>query len=106
MIASDCVRCDCYSVRVDSRCLFFVSLWLRNYEPEATKKYSASLPRREELNRLKRELCHKFDLVDIRYTHLLCFPLTSGWKTSRKQERLIRLSNQFCCFQCYRSVQS
>uniref|UniRef100_A0A3Q2E9T9 T cell activation inhibitor, mitochondrial n=1 Tax=Cyprinodon variegatus TaxID=28743 RepID=A0A3Q2E9T9_CYPVA len=29
--------------------------WLRNSEPEATKKHNASLPRREELNRLKRE---------------------------------------------------
>ncbi len=47
---------------------FFVSLWLRNNEPEAAKKHSASVPRREELNRLKKELCDKFDLPDIRYT--------------------------------------
>uniref|UniRef100_A0A3Q4AUT2 T cell activation inhibitor, mitochondrial n=1 Tax=Mola mola TaxID=94237 RepID=A0A3Q4AUT2_MOLML len=39
--------------------------WLRNNEPEATKKHSASLPRREELNRLKKELCHRYDLADI-----------------------------------------
>lgn len=45
----------------------FVSLWLKNNEPEATKKHSASLARREELNRLKKELCQKFNLADIRY---------------------------------------
>ncbi|KAM6995586.1 T-cell activation inhibitor, mitochondrial [Tautogolabrus adspersus] len=44
-----------------------LSLWLRKNEPEATKKYSASLPRREELNRLKEELCHRFHLSDIRW---------------------------------------
>lgn len=44
-----------------------LSLWLRNNEPEAMKKHSASLPRREELDRLKKELCHKFDLADIRW---------------------------------------
>ncbi|XP_034729831.1 T-cell activation inhibitor, mitochondrial [Etheostoma cragini] len=42
-----------------------LSSWLRNNELEATKKYNASLPRREELNRLKKELCHNFDLADI-----------------------------------------
>lgn len=44
-----------------------LSLWLRKNEPEATKKYSASLPRREELSRLKEELCHRFHLSDIRW---------------------------------------
>ncbi|XP_008322077.1 T-cell activation inhibitor, mitochondrial isoform X2 [Cynoglossus semilaevis] len=44
-----------------------LSLWLRKIEPEATKKHIASLPRREELKRLTKELCHKFDLVDIRW---------------------------------------
>lgn len=59
-----------------SRCFVFVfvSLWLRNNEPEATKKHTASLPRREELIRLKKELCHKFDLADIRYIQLYCSP--------------------------------
>ncbi|KAI9520778.1 hypothetical protein NQZ68_013183 [Dissostichus eleginoides] len=42
-------------------------LWLRNNEPEATKKNTASLPRREELNRLKNELRRKLDLSDIRW---------------------------------------
>ncbi|KAM3614347.1 uncharacterized protein V6R79_013067 [Siganus canaliculatus] len=44
-----------------------LSMWLRNNEPVATKKHVASLPRREELDRLKKELCHKFDLADIRW---------------------------------------
>ncbi|XP_075320860.1 T-cell activation inhibitor, mitochondrial isoform X2 [Odontesthes bonariensis] len=44
-----------------------LNIWLRNNEPEATRKHTASLPRREELNRLKEELCHKFDLTDIRW---------------------------------------
>ncbi|KAF7650860.1 hypothetical protein LDENG_00119620 [Lucifuga dentata] len=42
-----------------------LSLWLRNNEPEAAKKHSASLPRREEMKRLKEELCQKFSLADI-----------------------------------------
>lgn len=42
------------------------SLWLRNNEAEATKKQDASLPRREELKRLKKELCQKFAVADIR----------------------------------------
>uniref|UniRef100_A0A673HIJ5 T-cell activation inhibitor, mitochondrial-like n=1 Tax=Sinocyclocheilus rhinocerous TaxID=307959 RepID=A0A673HIJ5_9TELE len=44
-----------------------LSLWLRNNEPEATKKQNASLPRREELKRLKRELIQKLGLLDIRW---------------------------------------
>ena len=55
----------------------FFSLWLRNNEPEATKKHNASLPRREELNRLKKELCHKFDLADIRYCTVSTLKLPS-----------------------------
>ncbi|XP_051574074.1 T-cell activation inhibitor, mitochondrial-like isoform X2 [Myxocyprinus asiaticus] len=43
------------------------SLWLRNNEPEATKKQNASLPRREEQKRLKRELIQKLGLLDIRW---------------------------------------
>lgn len=52
--------------QVKFKCFLFVSLWLRNNEPEATKKHKASLPRRDELSRLKTELCHMFDLEDIR----------------------------------------
>ncbi|XP_017333597.2 T-cell activation inhibitor, mitochondrial isoform X1 [Ictalurus punctatus] len=44
-----------------------LSLWLRNNEPEATKKQKASIPRRAELNRLKRELIEKLGLLDIRW---------------------------------------
>ncbi|KAK7886059.1 hypothetical protein WMY93_025680 [Mugilogobius chulae] len=44
-----------------------LSLWLRKHEPEATKKHKASLPRRDELQRLKTELCLKFSLTDIRW---------------------------------------
>lgn len=43
------------------------SLWLRKNEPEATKKQNASLPHREELKRLKRELIQKLGLLNIRY---------------------------------------
>lgn len=50
-----------------------LSVWLRNNEPEASKKHNASLPRREELKRLKRELCRRFNLTDIRYSRLYCF---------------------------------
>ncbi|XP_056142270.1 T-cell activation inhibitor, mitochondrial [Lampris incognitus] len=55
-----------------------LSLWLRNNESEATKKHNASLPRRDELKRLKKELCQKFALADIRWqrswgiTHRCC----------------------------------
>lgn len=55
-----------------------LSLWLRNHEKEATNKQNASVPRREELKRLKKELCQKFALEDIRWqrswgvTHRCC----------------------------------
>lgn len=44
-----------------------LSLWLRKNEPEATKKQNASLPHREELKRLKRELIQKLGLLNIRW---------------------------------------
>uniref|UniRef100_A0A6Q2XHY8 T cell activation inhibitor, mitochondrial n=1 Tax=Esox lucius TaxID=8010 RepID=A0A6Q2XHY8_ESOLU len=55
-----------------------LGLWLRNNEKDAVKKQKASLPRREELKRLKKELCQKFALEDIRWqrswgiTHRCC----------------------------------
>ncbi|XP_041708989.2 T-cell activation inhibitor, mitochondrial-like isoform X1 [Coregonus clupeaformis] len=55
-----------------------LSLWLRTNEKEAMKKQNASLPRRDELKRLKKELCQKFALEDIRWqrswgvTHRCC----------------------------------
>lgn len=47
-------------------CFNFISSWLRDNEAEATERYNTSLPRREDLDRLKKELCHDFDLADIR----------------------------------------
>ncbi|XP_062848300.1 T-cell activation inhibitor, mitochondrial [Trichomycterus rosablanca] len=44
-----------------------LSLWLRNNEPEASKKQNASIPRRAELDRLKRELIQRLGLLDIRW---------------------------------------
>nr|XP_046255272.1 T-cell activation inhibitor, mitochondrial isoform X2 [Scatophagus argus] len=61
-----------------------LSVWLRNNEPEATKKHIASLPRREELNRLKEELCHKFYLADIRWQR--------GWGLAHRCSQLQSLS--------------
>ncbi|XP_015254584.1 PREDICTED: T-cell activation inhibitor, mitochondrial [Cyprinodon variegatus] len=58
--------------------------WLRNSEPEATKKHNASLPRREELNRLKRELCENFHLSDIRWQR--------SWGVAHKCSQLQSLS--------------
>eukprot|EP00066_Takifugu_rubripes_P014195 XP_011603461.1 PREDICTED: T-cell activation inhibitor, mitochondrial isoform X2 [Takifugu rubripes] len=44
-----------------------LSSWVRDNEAEATERYNTSLPRREDLSRLKKELCHDFDLADIRW---------------------------------------
>ncbi|KAM9425256.1 T-cell activation inhibitor, mitochondrial isoform 2-T2 [Pholidichthys leucotaenia] len=66
-----------------------LSLWLRNNEPKATKKHAASLPRRNELNRLKKELCDNFNLDDIRWQR--------RWGVSHKcgqLQSLSRLSQQ------------
>ncbi|XP_047213303.1 T-cell activation inhibitor, mitochondrial isoform X3 [Girardinichthys multiradiatus] len=63
--------------------------WLRNNEPVATKKYNASLPQREELSRLKKELCLKFRLADIRWQR--------SWGVAHKYcqlQSLSRLSHQ------------
>ncbi|KAM4735127.1 T-cell activation inhibitor, mitochondrial isoform 1-T2 [Anableps anableps] len=58
--------------------------WLRNSEPEATKKHNASLPRREELSRLKKELCQTFILADIRWQR--------SWGVAHKCSQLQSLS--------------
>ncbi|XP_008431045.1 T-cell activation inhibitor, mitochondrial isoform X3 [Poecilia reticulata] len=63
--------------------------WLRNSEPDATKKHNASLPRREELSRLKKELCEKFLLANIRWQR--------SWGVAHKcsqLQSLTRLSHQ------------
>ncbi|KAG5271861.1 hypothetical protein AALO_G00184950 [Alosa alosa] len=44
-----------------------LSLWLRNNEAEASRKQKASQPRRDELHRLKTELCQNLGLTDIRW---------------------------------------
>ncbi|XP_062321080.1 T-cell activation inhibitor, mitochondrial [Osmerus eperlanus] len=44
-----------------------LSLWLRTNEKEASRKQRDSLPRRVELERLKKELCQQFAIEDIRW---------------------------------------
>ncbi|XP_054477767.1 T-cell activation inhibitor, mitochondrial [Anoplopoma fimbria] len=79
-------------------------LWLRNNEPKATKKHSASLPRREELNRLKKELCHKFDLSDIRWqrswgvSHRCCQLQSLSRLSQQNPEALINLQGHTVVF--------
>ncbi|XP_070822759.1 T-cell activation inhibitor, mitochondrial isoform X2 [Chaetodon trifascialis] len=81
-----------------------LSLWLRNNEPEATKKHSASLPRREELNRLKKELCHKFDLADIRWqrswgvAHRCCQLQSLSRLSQQNPEALVNLQGHTVVF--------
>ncbi|XP_078028138.1 T-cell activation inhibitor, mitochondrial isoform X3 [Epinephelus lanceolatus] len=79
-------------------------LWLRNNEPEATKKHGASLPLREELNRLKKELCHKFDLADIRWqrswgvAHRCCQLQSLSRLSQQNPEALINLQGHTVVF--------
>ncbi|XP_054638902.1 T-cell activation inhibitor, mitochondrial isoform X2 [Dunckerocampus dactyliophorus] len=61
-----------------------LSLWLQNNESEATKKHQDSLPRREELKRLKKDLCQKFDLADIRWQR--------SWGVAHRYSQLQSLS--------------
>ncbi|KAM9722991.1 T-cell activation inhibitor, mitochondrial isoform 2-T2 [Menidia menidia] len=64
-------------------------VWLRNIELEAVRKHSASLPRRQELRRLRGALCHAFALTDIRWQR--------GWGVSHRccqLQSLSRLSQQ------------
>ncbi|XP_076593705.1 T-cell activation inhibitor, mitochondrial isoform X2 [Chaetodon auriga] len=81
-----------------------LSLWLRNNEPEATKKHRASLPRREELNRLKKELCHKFELADIRWqrswgvAHRCCQLQSLSRLSQQNPEALINLQGHTVVF--------
>ncbi|XP_071327095.1 T-cell activation inhibitor, mitochondrial [Trachinotus anak] len=81
-----------------------LSLWLRNNEPEATKKHSASLPRREELNRLKEELCLRFDLADIRWqrswgvAHRCCQLQSLSRLSQQNPEALINLQGHTVVF--------
>ncbi|KAM4633006.1 T-cell activation inhibitor, mitochondrial isoform 1-T4 [Polymixia lowei] len=81
-----------------------LSLWLRNNECEATKKHSASLPRRDELKRLKKELCQKFALADIRWqrswgvTHRCCQLQSLSRLSLQNPEALINLQGHTIVF--------
>ncbi|XP_018536291.1 T-cell activation inhibitor, mitochondrial isoform X2 [Lates calcarifer] len=81
-----------------------LSLWLRNNEPEATKKHNASLPRREELSRLKKELCQQFDLADIRWqrswgvAHRCCQLQSLSRLSQQNPEALINLQGHTVVF--------
>ncbi|XP_028984444.1 T-cell activation inhibitor, mitochondrial [Betta splendens] len=81
-----------------------LSLWLRNNEPEATKKLSASLPRREELTRLREELCYKFNLADIRWqrswgvAHRCCQLQSLSRLSHQNPEALINLQGDTVVF--------
>ncbi|XP_053323639.1 T-cell activation inhibitor, mitochondrial isoform X2 [Spea bombifrons] len=44
-----------------------ISSWLENNQEVALKKLNSSLPLREELDRLKNELCHQLQLSDVRW---------------------------------------
>lgn len=59
-----------------------ISLWLKNNAAEAMRKQIGSLPRVEELNRLKKEICYNFNLTDIRYTQMK--NLTEGNSTTKQ----------------------
>ncbi|XP_067367145.1 T-cell activation inhibitor, mitochondrial [Channa argus] len=81
-----------------------LSLWLKNNEPEASKKHTASLPRREELSRLKKELCYKFDLADIRWqrswglAHRCCQLQSLSRLSQQNPEALINLQGHTVVF--------
>lgn len=81
-----------------------LSLWLRNNEPEATKKHKASLPRRDELHRLKTELCYKFSLTDIRWqrswgvSHRYCQLQSLSRLSLQSPEALVHLQGHTVVF--------
>lgn len=81
-----------------------LSLWLRKNEPEATKKHKASLPRRDELHRLKTELCHKFSLTDIRWqrswgvSHRCCQLQSLSRLSLQSPEALVHLQGHTVVF--------
>ncbi|XP_068616442.1 T-cell activation inhibitor, mitochondrial [Brachionichthys hirsutus] len=81
-----------------------LSAWLRRNEPEATKKQHESLPRRKELNRLKEDLCRRFNLADIRWlrswgvAHRCCQLQSLGRLAQQNPEALISLQGQTVLF--------
>ncbi|XP_046704498.1 T-cell activation inhibitor, mitochondrial isoform X1 [Silurus meridionalis] len=74
-----------------------LSLWLRNNESEASKKQKASVPRRAELKRLKRELIEKLGLLDIRWqrnwgvAHRCCQMQSLSRLSSQNPEAMLNL---------------
>ncbi|XP_028326799.1 T-cell activation inhibitor, mitochondrial isoform X2 [Gouania willdenowi] len=81
-----------------------LSLWLSNNEPKATHKHKVSLPRRDELNRLKTELFHKFHLEDIRWQrrwgvdHKCCQLQSLSRLSQQSPEALINLQGHTVVF--------
>ncbi|CAK6972015.1 T-cell activation inhibitor%2C mitochondrial [Scomber scombrus] len=81
-----------------------LNLWLRNNEPEAGKKHTASIPRREELHRLKKELSLTFDLADIRWqrswgvAHRCCQLQSLSRLSQQNPEALINLQGHTVVF--------
>ncbi|KAM9798073.1 T-cell activation inhibitor, mitochondrial [Neosynchiropus ocellatus] len=81
-----------------------LDLWLRNNEPEATKKLSASLPRRTELKRLKKDLCIKFNVADIRWqrswgvAHRCCQLQSLSRLSQQNPEAMINLQGHTVVF--------
>ncbi|XP_013882426.1 T-cell activation inhibitor, mitochondrial isoform X3 [Austrofundulus limnaeus] len=81
-----------------------LSTWLKKNEAEATKQHGASLPRREELNRLKKELCENFHLEDIRWqrswgvTHKCCQLQSLSRLSYQNPEALINLQGHTVVF--------
>lgn len=61
-----------------------LSLWLKNNAAEAMRKQIGSLPRVEELNRLKKEICYNFNLTDIRWQR--------GWGLAHRCSQLQSLT--------------
>ncbi|KAL0985296.1 hypothetical protein UPYG_G00155150 [Umbra pygmaea] len=81
-----------------------LSLWLRNNEKDAMKKQMASLPRRQELKRLKKELCQKFALEDIRWqrswgiTHRCCQLQSLSRLSQQNPEAVLNLKGHTVIF--------
>ncbi|CAG02774.1 unnamed protein product, partial [Tetraodon nigroviridis] len=61
-----------------------LSSWLRDNEAEAARRHRSSLPRREELSRLQKELSLSFGLADIRWQR--------GWSLAHRCCQLQSLS--------------
>ncbi|RXM32596.1 T-cell activation inhibitor, mitochondrial [Acipenser ruthenus] len=81
------------------------SSWLSNNEASAAKKHKESLPKRAELKRLRKELCHKLGLADIRWQRSWgvahrCSQLHSLSRLSQQNPESLRNIKELynCCF--------